>query len=162
VAVGAHHFRDILRHWASGVAVVTTRRDGGIRGITVSSFTSVSLDPPLILICIDRKAASHATIAAQRAFGVNLLRADQADLSDHAAGRRGQRGTMLDGIAHRTAVTGAPLLVDCLAWLDCSLAATHDGGDHTIFVGRVEAAGVAPGAPLIWHDRDYSRLSRRR
>jgi flavin reductase (DIM6/NTAB) family NADH-FMN oxidoreductase RutF len=162
VAVGAHKFRDVLRLWSSGVSVVTTRREGGIQGITVSSFTSLSLDPPLILICIDTKARSHAAIAAQRCFAVNILRGDQTGLSDLAAGRRGGKGGALEELGHRTEITGAPVLEDCLAWLDCSLNAAHEGGDHTIYVGRVEAAGTGDGEPLLWFDRDYARLARRR
>ncbi|HEU4403098.1 MAG TPA: flavin reductase family protein, partial [Candidatus Polarisedimenticolia bacterium] len=89
MAVPAEEFRRALRRWASGVSIVTTRSAEGIHGITVSSFCSLSLDPPLILICIDRKTASHPLIARERCFGVNILRADQAPLSDLAAGRAG-------------------------------------------------------------------------
>jgi flavin reductase (DIM6/NTAB) family NADH-FMN oxidoreductase RutF len=77
-----------------------------------------------------------------------------------AAGRRGPAGHSLPGIAHRVAATGAPILTDALAWVDCTVAARHDGGDHSIFVGRVEAAGAAGGAPLLWYDRGYARLVR--
>lgn len=147
----------MLRLWASGVSVVTTRRDGGIQGITVSSFTSLSLTPPLVLICIETKARSHDAIAAQRAFGVNVLRADQADLSDRTAGRKGARGYWLEGVPHRTETTGAPILDGVLAWLDCTLEAAYPGGDHTIYVGRVEAAQGAEGGPLLWFDRHYTR-----
>ncbi len=156
--VSAEQFRRTLRHWASGVSIVTTRRDGGLLGITVSSFASLSLDPPLVLICIDHKARSHAAIADQRAFGVNILRDDQQALSDLAAGRSGERGAWLEGVAHTRAVTGAPLLEDCLAWLDCALVAQHEGGDHTIYIGRVEGANASEGEPLLYHVGVYRRL----
>ncbi|HEX9426769.1 MAG TPA: flavin reductase family protein [Candidatus Polarisedimenticolia bacterium] len=159
--VTTEQFRGTLRHWASGVSIVTTRRDGGIQAITVSSFSSVSLDPPLILVCIDHKARSHATLAKERVFGVNILRDDQHELSDLAAGRKGERGAWLEGVAHTRAATGAPILEDCLAWLDCALVAQHEAGDHTICIGRVEAAGSSEGEPLLYHVSTYRRLRSR-
>jgi flavin reductase (DIM6/NTAB) family NADH-FMN oxidoreductase RutF len=158
--VSADEFRNALRRWASGVSVITTRRERGIRGITVSSFCSLSLDPPLVLICIDRKARMHPLIPAAGAFAVNILAADQQALSDRAAGRSGEQGTWLEGIALHTARTGAPLLRDCLAWLDCLLVDQHEGGDHTIFVGRVEAAGPgrSMGSPLLWCESGYRAI----
>lgn len=161
MAVTPERFRDVLRLWTSGVAIVTTRRPGGIHGITVSSFASLSLDPPLVLACIGKKARSHEAIAAQGCFAVAILGAGQEDLSEQAAARRGAEGSWLLDVPHRTVVTGAPVLEDCLAWLDCSLAGTHPGGDHTIFVGRVEAAGGGGGRPLVWYDRGYARLGAR-
>jgi len=136
-----------MRRWASGVSILTTRREGGIMGITVSSFCSVSLTPPLILACIDKKARSHQLIERHRSFGVNVLKSGQERLSELAAGHAGDRGNWLEGVPYRKAETGAPILSDCLAWFDCSLEAIHEGGDHTIFVGRVEAAGHSEGRP---------------
>jgi flavin reductase (DIM6/NTAB) family NADH-FMN oxidoreductase RutF len=161
VAVTPDQFKDVLRFWASGVTIVTTRRQDGIQGITVSSFASLSLEPPLVLVCIETRAYSHEAIAAQRCFGVNILQASQEEQSERAAAHRGAEGTWLQGVPHRTAVTGAPVLEGALAWLDCSLAATHPGGDHTIFVGRVEACGGGGGQPLLWFDRGYARLGPR-
>jgi len=157
--VRGEQFRKAMRLWGSGVSVLTTRREGGILGITVSAFCSLSLDPPLVLACIDRKARSHALIEKHAAFAVNLLRDDQEKLSELAAGHLGADGNLLEGLAHRVAVTGAPILIDCLAWVDCVLEASHAGGDHTIFVGRVEAAGHAEGSPLLYYDRAYRRLA---
>lgn len=147
-----------MRCWASGVSIVTTRRDGGIQGITVSSFCSLSLDPPLVVVCIANDARSHALIERDRCFAVNILRAGQRRLADLAAGRSGARGNWLEGRAHRTEVTGAPVLDGCLAWLDCALAAAHEGGDHTLFVGRVVAAGHSAGRPLLWFLSAYHPL----
>ena len=158
MAIGAQHFRDTLRLWASGVTVVTARAPRGVAAITVSSFTSLSLRPPLVLVCIERRARAHRVLARARSFGVNLLRADQEELSDRAAGRLGRRATRLPRARLRAVVTGAPLLKDALAWLDCTLVARHRGGDHTIFVGKVEASGTGHGRPLLWFDRDYAAL----
>ena len=157
--VSSDQFRDALRRWASGVSIVTTRRPGGLHGITVSSFCSLSLDPPLVLICIDRDARSHDLIREQGTFAVNVLRDDQRRHSDLAAGRGGEEGCQLEGVAHAPAVTGAPVLRDCLAWLDCRVVGEHAGGDHTIFVGRVEAAGQGDGRPLLWFGSDYVGLA---
>ena len=160
--VRSEQFKSAMRRWGTGVTILTPRRGEGILGITVSSFCSLSLDPPLVLACIARKARSHALIEAHAAFAINVLRDDQERLSELAAGRLGAHGNRLEDVAHRVAVTGAPILIDCLAWFDCSLEATHAGGDHTIFVGRVEAAGHVEGNPLLYHDGAYRRLAARR
>jgi flavin reductase (DIM6/NTAB) family NADH-FMN oxidoreductase RutF len=160
VPVSPDQFRSALRRWGSGVSVVTTERLGGIQGITVSSFCSLSLEPPLVLICISRRTGSHRLIEEHRAFAVNILRDDQKAISDRAAGLAGPQGNWLDDLPHRRFATGAPVLSDCLAWLDCAVEAAHDGGDHTIFVGRVEAAGQADGGPLLYFDGAYRRLGR--
>jgi len=160
LAIGAQHFKDTLRLWASGVTVVTVRGPRGVVPITVSSFASLSLHPPLVLVCIERRARAHRALMRARSFGVHLLRADQADLSDRAAGRRGRAAARLPRTRARRGVTGAPILEGTLAWLECTRVARHRGGDHTIFVGRVEEAGTATGRPLLWFDRDYAVLSR--
>ena len=160
--VPADQFRNAMRRWGSGVSILTTRREGGIQGITVSSFCSLSLNPPLVLACIDRKARSHALIAKYAAFAINVLKDSQERLSELAAGHLGEHGNWLEDVPHRKAETGAPILTDCLAWFDCSLEAAHDGGDHTIFVGRVVATGHAEGRPLLYYDGAYHRLSHRR
>lgn len=155
--VSPGEFRGALRRWASGVSIVTTRGGRGVQGITVASFCSLSLDPPLILICINRSARSHRLITEQRCFGVNILRQDQQPLSDIAAGRA-LMGGGLGRPETRTASTGAPILPNVLAWLDCALVEQHEGGDHTIFVGRVEAAGHGDGTPLVWFSSGYCGL----
>jgi flavin reductase (DIM6/NTAB) family NADH-FMN oxidoreductase RutF len=162
LAIGAHHFKETLRLWASGVTVVTVRGPRRLVAITVSSFASLSLHPPLVLVCIERRARAHRALMRARAFGVHLLRADQVELSDRAAGRRGRAAARLPRARARRVLTCAPILEGTLAWLDCALVARHRGGDHTIFVGRVEAAGTASGRPLLWFDRDYAVASRPR
>ena len=163
--VAADEFRSAMRRWGSGVSILTTRRPGGIQGITVSSFCSLSLRPPLVLACIDKKAASHALIERYACFAINILAAGQKRLSEQAAGHLDEHGPWLRGLRYRKVATGAPVLADCLAWLDCSLEDTYDGGDHTIFIGRVEATGHRRGVPLLYFDGSYHRLaapSRRR
>ena len=160
MAIGPQLFRDVMKLWATGVSVVVNPAGTGLQAITVSSFTSVSLTPPLILVCIESESRSHEGIVRAGCFSVNVLGDAHAAISDMAAGRRGPDGHTLPGVAHRVATTGAPILDDAMAWVDCRLAARHDGGDHSIFVGLVEAAGATGGAPLLWYDRDYARLVR--
>jgi len=160
--VPTDQFRSAMRRWGSGVSILTTRREGGILGITVSSFCSVSLNPPLVLACIDKKARSHVSIEKDASFAINVLKDSQERLSELAAGHLGERGNWLEDVPHRKAETGSPILTDCLAWFDCRLEAAHDGGDHTIFVGRVEAAGHSQGRPLLYYDGAYHRLSHQR
>jgi flavin reductase (DIM6/NTAB) family NADH-FMN oxidoreductase RutF len=156
--VTAEQFKEVFRRWASGITIVTTRRAGGIHGMTANSFCSLSLDPPLVLICVEKRARTHVLLAEQQTFGVHLLAEDQSHLSEACAGRTGERGHWLEGVAHHIERTGAPMLDDCAAWVDCRLWAAYDGGDHTIYVGQVEAAAVTGRPPLLWFDRDYRRL----
>jgi flavin reductase (DIM6/NTAB) family NADH-FMN oxidoreductase RutF len=140
-------FRRALGHFATGVTVVTVRRSQeSIHGMTANAFTSVSLEPPLVLVCVDHRARSHPLLLEQKCFGINVLREDQEPLArylDHeTAGRL--------GVEYATSERGTPLLKDCLARLDCTLVATHEGGDHTLFVGRVEQANTGTGRPLLW------------
>jgi 3-hydroxy-9,10-secoandrosta-1,3,5(10)-triene-9,17-dione monooxygenase reductase component len=159
--VPADEFRSAMRRWGSGVSILTTRRPGGIQGITVSSFCSLSLRPPLVLACIDKKAGSHALIERYGCFAINILTAGQKRLSEEAAGHLEEHGNWLRGQRYRKAATGAPVLADGLAWLDCSLEDSYDGGDHTIFIGRVEATGYRRGSPLLFFDGSYHRLAAR-
>lgn len=152
--------RDLMRRAPQLVTVVTAFGDDGPRGITVSSFTSVSLEPALVLISITTASPSHAAIRSG-AFRVHLLADDQADMSNHFA-RPGQTSEEQFAGAFRTAIRpGAPpLLPDCVGWLECAVAAEHREGDHTLFIGRVVAGELERphAAPLIYFDRSYRRL----
>jgi flavin reductase (DIM6/NTAB) family NADH-FMN oxidoreductase RutF len=158
--IGPDEFRQVMRHWPSGVTVVTTRRPGGIHGMTASSFSSVSLHPPLILVCIDRRNRTHEQLQQQGIFAVHILAEGQEELSRQCSGRYGEAGNELRGVAYHEGKSGAPILDDCLAYLECRLVHTFDGGDHTIFVGEIIDSGAPkPGRPLIYFDGDYRRLS---
>ncbi|WP_433496307.1 flavin reductase family protein [Sphaerimonospora sp. CA-214678] len=130
--------RRALGTFATGVTVVTT---GGAvpHAMTANSFTSVSLDPPLVLVCVDRCAVMHRHLAASGRFGVSVLADDQeAEARHFADGSRALGAAQFDGVGWRPGrVTGAPLLTGALAWFECELWRSYDGGDHTIFVGRV-------------------------
>jgi len=144
---------NLYRRLASGVSVVTALGEDGMTGLTASSVTSVSLEPPLLLVSITHGSRTLAAIRARRAFAVHLLRSDQQELAGHFAGHPG--ATQPD---HRI-VLGAPVLPDALAWSVCLLEAEHEYGDHTLVIGAVAAAQVGIGRPLVWHDRAYAQLA---
>jgi flavin reductase (DIM6/NTAB) family NADH-FMN oxidoreductase RutF len=144
--------------FASGVTVVTIVHEGKLRGVTVSAFASVSLNPPLVLICIANESESIEWIAESGVFAVNILSDEQEFLAERFAARAPLVNAHFDGVPYHTAITGSPILVDSLAWYNCRVDATHDGGDHTIFVGRVETVGFgAEGkSPLVYFANRYA------
>jgi flavin reductase (DIM6/NTAB) family NADH-FMN oxidoreductase RutF len=158
VAVTPEAFRRALGCWASGVSIVTSRLGERRHGMTVSAFTSVSLDPPLVLVCADRSSDTHALIREAGLFAVNLLAQGQQELSDRFASKQDEH-RRFEGLATASALTGAPLLPGCLLSLDCRLVAAHDAGDHVIYVGRVEAlVGEGTAEPLLYFRGGYRRL----
>ncbi|HEY5609825.1 MAG TPA: flavin reductase family protein, partial [Thermoanaerobaculia bacterium] len=148
-------FRDALSRFASGVTVVTTAYDGHWHGLTVSAFSSLSLGPPLVLVCIEKSVKSHNAIARAEKFAVNILRADQEPISARFASRAEDK---FAGIATHTGMLGIPLIDGALANVECRLHETLAGGDHTIFVGEVVAAEVADGEPLLYFRSAYRHL----
>ena len=159
IALDPARFRAMMGAFPTGVAVVTTRRpDGSPSGLTVNSLTSVSLNPLLLLVCIDHSSASHATILESGAFAVNLLGEGDSLVSDTFA--RSGRDERFEGLAWRDGSTESPILEQALGWIDCRVHQTHVAGDHTIVVGRVEAFDVDAGWPLVYHRGRYARLER--
>ncbi len=159
MGVAAESFKQALSRWASGITIVTCRTaDRPIHGMTASSLASASLDPPLVLVCVNRNALTHALIAEQGAFGINILRSDQQEVSSRCAGFLGAKAHFLDDQPYRTGESGAPLLEDALSWLECTLWRSYDAGDHTIYVGEVQSAGATEGEPLLWYQRGYREL----
>ena len=144
---------------ASGVTVVTARRGHERFGLTATSFASVSLEPPLVLVCVAKSLQAHAVIEETGAFAVNLLGEHQLDVGLRFAGLRPEFVDRFAGLASATGITGSPLLEGSLAALDCRLHASHPGGDHTIFVGEVlHAIFSKEGSPLLYHRRLWHRL----
>jgi flavin reductase (DIM6/NTAB) family NADH-FMN oxidoreductase RutF len=143
--------------FASGVTVVTTAHEGQLRGITVSAFSAVSLDPPLVLICLANESESREWIAESGVFAVNILSDEQEFLSERFAARAPIVNVRFDGVPYHTALTGSPILDGAIAWYDCRVEAAHDGGDHTIFVGHVEAiwSGAEGKQPLVYFANRY-------
>lgn len=156
MAVSSDEFRSALSRFASGVTVVTTRDSRGRKhGITVSSFCSVSLEPPLILVCIENTAGSHYAFLESRTFAVNILTIDQAPLSEKFA-------TLLENKFENVETTpgtlGVPLISGALGSIECKLTKTFDGGDHSIFVGEVEAVHLSDGFPLVYFRGNYRTI----
>lgn len=153
-------FRSTMSMWASGVAVVTTS-DGAVRaGLTVSAFTSLSLSPTLILVCIDRHSSTLEIIQRAGVFAVNILAEHQAELSQRFASRRAQ-DKFVDEQWHSEA-TGAPILDSALAWLDCTLSSCYDGGDHLILIGQVLATATrtVDDSPLLYYRGGYQQFEK--
>ena len=134
--------RNLLGRRAATVAIATARAGDRVHGMTVTAYTEVSLDPPLVLVCADKSSHTHPVIAAGGVFAVNLLAADQAELSNRFASKQDEE-RRFEGIAWETEATGAPILPGTLGALDCRVVAAYEGGDHVIYVGRVEAVRVA-------------------
>jgi flavin reductase (DIM6/NTAB) family NADH-FMN oxidoreductase RutF len=142
--------------FATGMTVVTARLDGSLHGMTANAFSAVSLDPPLVLVCVDKSARMHEFIGRSGAFAVNILSSDQEDLARHFA--RG--GRPLEGefalVPYTVGRTGCPILSGVAAYVECTLHHAWDGGDHTIYVGVVQATNACPECqPLLHWRRQY-------
>jgi flavin reductase (DIM6/NTAB) family NADH-FMN oxidoreductase RutF len=159
MGVDVQDFKNALAHWATGVTVVTTRSGDRHIGITASSLTSLSLEPPQILICVARKLYTHAAILESGVFAVNILDVEQIEWGMRFAGLVPENGDRFSDIEFDTATTGCAILPGVLGWLDCMLRHTYDGSDHTIFVGEVVAAGFELGSPLLYFNRHWRQLS---
>ncbi|WP_245272327.1 flavin reductase family protein [Xanthobacter sp. 126] len=150
-------FRQTLGAFATGVAVVAAEAaDGTLIGMTMSSFNSVSLDPPLVLFSVARTALSLPALRSAAAYGISVLAHDQQDLSGRFARAQGEKWT---GVDHLRGHGGAPLLAGAAAHLECVPHAIHDGGDHEVFIARVVAHRSAVAEPLIFHAGRYRTLA---
>lgn len=159
-SVSTELFRRVMGSFPTGITVITVETEPGrVHGMTANSFTSVSLDPMLILVCVDRNARLLSYLQMQRRFGVNILKETQRLLSDYFARPRQDSSdeARLD-IRFVWTQTGIPLLEDTLAGLSCNVAAEHPAGDHIIFVGEVETLELHEGQPLIYHRGSYHVL----
>ena len=141
-------FRAVLGHFASGVCVVTGIVDGAPSGLSMQSFFSLSLDPPLVAVSPSRRSTSWPGIAASGAFCVNVLAEDQEPIC-RVFGRSGD--DKFAGIGWEPAATGSPRIAGALAWIDCRLEAAHEAGDHLLVVGAVVDVGSGPGEPLVFY-----------
>ena len=128
--------------------------------MTVNSFTSISLEPAMITISLQTGSRTHELVSNSRAFALTMLSAEQTDISDRFAGRMKEIEDRFAGLQTETLVTGAPLIVGGLAWMDCRVLETYNAGTNTLFIAEVLAArGTGEGQPLIYHNRNYWRLS---
>jgi flavin reductase (DIM6/NTAB) family NADH-FMN oxidoreductase RutF len=155
-------FRDTVGAFATGVNVITTRGEEHAYGMTANAFTSVSLDPPLVLVCVGLSADGREAIEQNGVFAVNILSADQEPLSRYFASKDRPRGRdAFRDVPHRQAVTGSPIIIGVCGYLDCTLHTSHEAGDHVIFIGEVLALeSDTDVSPLCFHGGGYGLLSK--
>lgn len=161
--VSDEQLREAMRRWATGVTVVTAAHGNVHHGMTVSSFTSVSLEPPLILVSLERSTRTRQLVLDAAFFGVNILHAGQEEISDRFAGRISDVEDRFAGLEYQTMESGAPRLNGVLASFDCRVAAVIEMSTHTIIVGHVTAVYAPPldegdQDPLLYYNRSYRRL----
>ena len=150
-------FRAVLGRFASGVTIVTVRgANGRDYGMTVSAFSSVSLEPPLVMVCIGEDASLKPMIAEATHYGVSILASDQEPLSRRFAAH----GERFDGVGFSRGDSGMALIDGALAFMECRIVARHRAGDHTVVIGEVEAASVADQRPLLYYRGGYAQLER--
>jgi len=142
----------------AGVVVISARTENGYRGLTASSLVSISVDPPMVVVGLERKSATRAAVAEARAFNVSVLTRSQEFIADRFAGRAPAMDPEWEGVPHRLGGNGIPLVGGSAAWLECRLVEIHPAGDHDICVGEVTAAGAGSGDPLILWDRAFWTL----
>jgi len=158
VTIAPDEFKAVMARWASGVTVVTARAGDRIHGMTVSDFSGVSLSPALVMICADKTSITYGLIAEGKCFAVNILARGQEALSNRFASKKDEH-RRFENLDTTPGMTGAPLLPDTVANVDCSLVATHEAGDHVIYVGQVEEIVVRDLEPLIYYHGRYAQLA---
>ncbi len=159
--VSASDFRKAMGCFATGVTVISVDEDGEVHGMTANAFTAVSLDPVLVLVCVDHRARTHAHLHARKRFGVNVLRSDQQAISEYYArsAETHQHPEAAGACFDRTA-QGTPVLQGALAYLECRLHSTQTAGDHTIFIAEVEEVVMREGEPLLYFRSQYRELQK--
>ncbi len=151
-------YRDAWSRFATGVTVITTLEpDGSVHGMTASSVTSVSLDPPLVLAVIGETRQSHLLIENNGRFGMSILDESQSDIALHFASPAEKRGDL--DASSLTDLEGMPVISGSIAAMNCRITAAHTAGDHTVFIGEVESIQVDDGNPLVWFQRQFGGFS---
>jgi flavin reductase (DIM6/NTAB) family NADH-FMN oxidoreductase RutF len=157
MAVDDESFKRALASWPSGVSVVTSRDGEQVHGMTVSAFSSVSLNPPLVLICAEKSSNTRAMIEAARVFTVNVLAAGQEELSIRFASQK-LEARRFEGLECQDGATGCPRIPGAVSYLDCRVVDSLDAGDHSVYIGRVEGARFMNGPPLVYLRGQYRGL----
>lgn len=158
-AVDQNAFRNVVGHFASGVTVITAADDDGRYGTTASAVSSLSMDPPMMLVCLNRSSSTHDRVAAAGRYAINILSVDQGELASHF-GRKGE--DKFTGVAHHLSERGLPLIEDALATIECDVVETAVGGTHTIFLGLVRDARAGIGEPLAYYRGRFGSLEQSR
>jgi flavin reductase (DIM6/NTAB) family NADH-FMN oxidoreductase RutF len=152
-------FRRAMASFGTGVTVITVDNNGEVHGMTANAFTSVSLDPQLVLVCVDHNAQTHAHLNNRKRFGINVLSEAQANISEHYADpERNAEGAERAGARFDRTLQGTPVLHGALAYLECRLQDARDAGDHTIFIAEVEDVVVREGKPLLYFGSAYHAI----
>jgi flavin reductase (DIM6/NTAB) family NADH-FMN oxidoreductase RutF len=152
-------FRRAMGRFATGVTIITTRLGDDLHGMTANAVTSLSLDPMMVLVCVDKTADTHDILSKAGVFAVNILNREQSEISDRFARKEFDGAHGLDDLPHSFAITGAPIIGGALAYLDCRTLTEQHGGDHTIFIGEVvEAKELSDGAPLVFYRGRYGEF----
>ncbi len=161
-SLSSSEFRKALGHFTTGVTVITVEREPGkIHGMTANSFTSVSLDPMLILVCVDHRAKMLPLLEKKKHFGVSVLKAGQEAISEYFAKREhSSEAEQRLGIHFRTTPAGAPIIDGTLLQMGCRVVSLHVAGDHTIFIGEVHDAEMYEGEPLLYFRGGYRKIAR--
>ena len=152
--------RDALARLPAGVVLVATRDQAGFRGVTTSSFTQVSLEPPLVLVCLDRLAASRDAVTRQGAFTASVLPAGSQFLADRFSGRAPAADPTWREVPHRLGANALPIVEGAVAWFECSVQSVSKAGDHDIVLATVTEVGTGGGDPLVHWERGYWSLGR--
>ena len=155
--ISEDEFKRCMGAWPSGVTIVTSRMGDEIHGMTVSDFSGASLSPPLAVVICNRDSITTGMIAESKCFAVNILASSQEELSNRFASKKLEH-VRFEGVDYDIAESGAPLIRDAIANIDCSLHATHDAGDHLIYVGLIESVRLQEGDPLIYWNSTYRLL----
>ncbi|HEX3820153.1 MAG TPA: flavin reductase family protein [Candidatus Sulfotelmatobacter sp.] len=162
MALNSNEFRQAMGQFATGVTIITVDLDGEVHGMTANAFTSVSLDPMLVLVCVDHTTRTHAHLHAKKRFGINMLCEDQRKISEYYARpeRTHERAEEEAGASFDRTSLGTPVLHGALAYLECRLQSAHDAGDHTIFIAEVEDVVIHDGQPLVFFRGKYRKVGK--
>jgi flavin reductase (DIM6/NTAB) family NADH-FMN oxidoreductase RutF len=160
MSVTQAEFRRALGSFATGITVITLDSEGEVHGMTANAFASVSLDPMLVLVCVDQRASTHSQLHAKKRFGVNVLAENQRAISEYYArpGRTHDRAAQEAGASFERTEHGTPVLRGALAYLECRLHTAEDAGDHTIFIAEVEDVVTREGKPLLFFESKYRAI----
>ena len=156
MAIDPRELRNVMGHFATGVTIITTKDVSGKPfGLTANAFSSLSLDPPLVLICVDKKVDCYACFDQSKVFVVNILSEGQDQLSTRFATKGIEK---FEGVAVRQGNLGVPLLEGAVAHIECTLTSAYEGGDHTIYIGEIQSVAASGDRPLLFFKGKYSRL----
>jgi flavin reductase (DIM6/NTAB) family NADH-FMN oxidoreductase RutF len=157
MAIDKNELRRVMGHFATGVTIITTvSKSGQLFGLTANSVTSVSLEPPLLLISVDKKADSYPCFEESKVFTVNILSDSQEALSRKFAVSGGNK---FEGVAYHMGANGVPIILGAVSYIECRVYATYDGGDHTLHLGEIQQAETHEGKPLLFYRGGYRGLS---